>query len=92
MNLGLLYKDWWEGPVGQDLKGYLEECRELNRDVLEGIKVEEGSTDDMLRGRLAQIRNILSYIEVMCNVKLPSTDPTKDNEDDYEYDSSDSVE
>ena len=59
------YSDFIETTIGKDLIQYLRDCIELNRDILEGVqRLTEAESDDKLRGRNAQCRDILSYIQV----------------------------
>ena len=60
------YKEFLEDIVWQDLMIFFNECLEVNRDLLEGIK-QFGETakiesDDALRGRNWQIRDIIAYV------------------------------
>ena len=58
------YKEFIESQVGQDLLSYLKECIDLNRDLLEQIQMlEVPESDEKLRGRNAQCRDIISYIQ-----------------------------
>lgn len=58
------FSDFMETEVGKELISYLKECIEFNRDLLEGVqRITQEESDDKLRGRNAQCRDILSYIE-----------------------------
>ena len=58
------FSDFIETEVGKELVSYIKECIEFNRDLLEGVqKLPQEDTYDKLRGRNAQCRDILSYIE-----------------------------
>lgn len=60
------YKEFIEGSIWADLLLYFQECLEVNRDLLEGIRTfrEDAKTenDDMLRGRCCQLRDIMAYV------------------------------
>lgn len=60
------YKEFLEGAIWQDLMAFFTECMEVNRDLLEGIKqFRDGAkveSDDALRGRNWQIRDIIAYV------------------------------
>lgn len=61
------YKEFFEGAIWSDLMLYFQECLEVNRDLLEGIKTfREGAkveSDDMIRGRCSQIRDTIAYVK-----------------------------
>ena len=58
------FSDFIETEIGKELISYLRECIEFNRDLLEGVqRISQEESDDKLRGRNAQCRDILSYIE-----------------------------
>lgn len=67
-----MWREFEASICWQDMKAYLEECLEVNRDLLEGIKTfKEGfpiEAVDMLRGRCAQIRDIVAYVKEMADV------------------------
>jgi hypothetical protein len=90
MSLQKAYKDWWEGPVGRDFHEFLQEVIELNRDLLEGTKVEEGSNDDKVKGRLANMRQVLEYINIMVNGLDEVAKAPEGIDDDNVNDSTDS--
>jgi hypothetical protein len=66
------YKEFLEGIIWQDLMIFFEECIEVNRDLLEGIKgFREGAkveSDDALRGRNWQIRDIIAYVNERASI------------------------
>jgi hypothetical protein len=61
------YKEFLEGAIWADLLLFFQECLDVNRDLLEGIlSFKEGArieTDDALRGRNWQIRDIIAYVK-----------------------------
>jgi hypothetical protein len=67
------YKEFLDGAIWQDLRAFFADCLEVNRDLLEGIRGwQEGRTpesDDALRGRNWQIRDIIAYVEEMAVVE-----------------------
>jgi hypothetical protein len=64
-----MWREFQSGVLWQDLKAFLEECLEVNRDLLEGIKsFKEGFPQenvDMLRGRCSQIRDVIAFVGEM---------------------------
>lgn len=61
------FSEFLEGAIWQDLLEFFEDCLEVNRDLLEGVKkfnsVETAESDDALRGRNWQIRDIIAYVK-----------------------------
>jgi hypothetical protein len=61
------YREFLESAIWHDLRYFFEECLDVNRDLLEGIrKFQEGArveSDDSLRGRNWQIRDIIAYVK-----------------------------
>jgi hypothetical protein len=66
MNLSKDYQLWKSSFVFQDLKAYIDEVLELNRDILEGLKLSESESEDFIRGRSRMLRDLLFYIDEMC--------------------------
>jgi hypothetical protein len=61
------YGEFIQSVVWLDIKAFFQDCLEINRDLLEGIRGwQEGRTpepDDALRGRNWQIRDMIAYVE-----------------------------
>ena len=61
------FSEFLESAIWQDLVEFFEDCLEVNRDLLEGVKkfnsVETTEPDDALRGRNWQIRDIVAYVK-----------------------------
>ena len=65
------FSDFVETPVGIELVQYIKDCIELNRDILDGSqRLIEAESDEKLRGRNAQCRDILSYIQVRIDQEI----------------------
>lgn len=63
-----LYKGFSQGLIWADMREYLQECLGLNRDLLEGFSdLEKTESDESLRGRCRQIRDLLSFVDRMAN-------------------------
>ena len=65
MSIQKAYKDFVDGIVYRDIHDYIQEILELNRDILEGLKVAEGETNDQIRGSCRALRGLLFYINQM---------------------------
>lgn len=71
MNISELYVEFKDSPVYADLRTYIEEVLELNRDILEGIKTTDPKEAiDTIRGRSRALRELLRYIDVMASGQL----------------------
>lgn len=65
MKLNKDYQLFKGGLVFADLKSYMDEVLELNRDILEGIKHAENESEDFVRGRSRALRDLMFYIDEM---------------------------
>ena len=65
------YKDFVESVVWKDILLFCQECISVNRDILEGIRgFQEGfkvESDDALRGRCWQLRDLIAYVNERAN-------------------------
>jgi hypothetical protein len=67
------YSEFIQGNIWQDIVAYCNDCLEINRDLLEGIRGwQEGRTpepDDALRGRNWQLRDLIAYVQERAGVQ-----------------------
>lgn len=64
MSIGADYRLWMKGESYGDLVSYINDVLELNRDVLEGLVIAEGESNDLVRGRSRALRDLLNYIKI----------------------------
>lgn len=69
------WHDFAESILWLDLKDFMEDSIQVNRDILEGIYVQRDPEElDAIRGRCREIRRIIEVVEGWATGKIPITE------------------